>query len=115
MRLSGLRCLAFPHQYAALGERVEEGQRWQHHDDSDAEHDQHRGQRSACAGVLLDRQTLGEEIRYWATPQPQITATTAPTASARVPRRCPRKSRARTPSPNTPDAITSGSPSLVRP
>ena len=43
----------------------------------------------------------GSRYGYWATPQPQITATTAPTASGRAPRRSPRHSSASTPSPHS--------------
>src|SRR4051812_10444528 len=48
-------------------------------------------------------------------PQPQITAATAPTASARAPRRAPRRSATSTPIPQRSEMITSGSPSPVRP
>ena len=57
----------------------------------------------------------GSRYGCWATPQPQITATTAPTASGRAPRRAPRARRTSAAAPHSSDAITSGNPSPVRP
>ena len=58
----------------------------------------------------------GSRYGYCATPQPQTTATTAPTASGRA-RRGGRRgaSSTTTPSPQRADRITSGSPWCVRP
>src|SRR5215211_295279 len=58
---------------------------------------------------------FGSRYGYWAAPQPQITATTAPTARGRTPRRAPRQSNTSAPNPNAAEASTSGRASLVRP
>src|SRR5207344_523675 len=57
----------------------------------------------------------GNRNGYWATPQPASSATTAAAASTRVPQVARRTSRTIVATPQSPEMMTSGSPSRTRP
>ena len=93
----------------ALGERVQQPDRGPHEHRGGDEDDDHHRQRRARSRARGDRQLGRQQVAELATPQPQITATTAPTASGRAPRGARRRINAIAPIPQATDASTARS------